>query len=186
MDHLEAIVEIKNVDNLINHDFCDEIIDSYKNFNLKHLPVIDSVSTSTKINKNERNVLGCNVHPNKYPFNKIKEQIEKAYIYYKVKFAFIKSNKINQIDLLKYEVGGAYGYHIDCYTDYSRTTSVIINLNDDYKGGDLVFTDQNCNEIKKCNLQKGSIVFFPSNFMYPHGIKPVTEGIRYSVVAWLQ
>jgi|TARA_R110000796_G_scaffold93062_2_gene197460 predicted 2-oxoglutarate/Fe(II)-dependent dioxygenase YbiX len=177
MNHLEAIVHI---DNLINYDFCNEIIDSYKNFNLKPL------STWKGVNKNERNVLGCNVHSEKDSFNKIKKQIEKSYIYYKEKFPFIESNKINQIDLLKYEVGGMYGYHIDNYTDYSRTTSVIINLNNNYKGGDLVFADQDCNEIKRYNLQKGSIVFFPSNFMYPHTIEPITEGSRYSVVAWLQ
>ena len=41
-------------------------------------------------------------------------------------------------------------------------------------------------EVKKCKLKKGSIVFFPSNFMYPLGIEPITEGTRYSIVAWLQ
>tara|TARA_R110000782_G_scaffold122704_1_gene214078 strand:- start:28 stop:561 length:534 start_codon:yes stop_codon:yes gene_type:complete len=177
MNHLEAIVYI---DNLIDHSFCDEIIDSYKNFNLKYL------STWGGVNKNERNVLGCNIPSEKDPFNKIKKQIEKSHTYYKAKFPFIESHKINQIDLLKYEVGGKYGYHIDNYTDYSRTTSVIINLNNSYEGGDLVFADQDCNEIKRYNLQKGSIVFFPSNFMYPHGIEPITEGSRHSVVAWLQ
>ena len=35
-------------------------------------------------------------------------------------------------------------------------------------------------------LGKGSIVFFPSNFMYPHGIQPITKGTRYSIVSWLQ
>ena len=64
--------------------------------------------------------------------------------------------------------------------------NIVSNLNNNYKGGDLVFADQDCNEIKRYNLQKGSIVFFPSNFMYPHTIEPITEGSRYSVVAWLQ
>ena len=61
-----------------------------------------------------------------------------------------------------------------------------INLNDSYEGGDLVFCDQNKNEIKRFNLGKGSIVFFPGNFMYPHAITPITKGTRYSIVAWLQ
>ena len=68
----------------------------------------------------------------------------------------------------------------------TRSLSVIINLNDDYKGGDLIFTDQKNNEIKRLKLDKGSVVFFPSNFMYPHGIEPITKGTRYSIVAWLQ
>jgi predicted 2-oxoglutarate/Fe(II)-dependent dioxygenase YbiX len=41
-------------------------------------------------------------------------------------------------------------------------------------------------EIKRLKLDKGSIVFFPSNFMYPHMIEPITKGTRYSIVAWLQ
>ena len=61
-----------------------------------------------------------------------------------------------------------------------------LNLNDNYKGGDLIFTDQKEKEIKRLKLGKGSIVFFPSNFMYPHGIEPITKGTRYSIVAWLK
>jgi hypothetical protein len=25
---------------------------------------------------------------------------------------------------------------------------------------------------------------FPSNFLYPHSVLPVTEGTRYSIVTW--
>jgi predicted 2-oxoglutarate/Fe(II)-dependent dioxygenase YbiX len=96
------------------------------------------------------------------------------------------SSKINQIDLLKYSIGGKYNIHTDHYTMSSRHLSVILNLNDEYKGGDLIFTDQKEKEVKRYKLEKGSIVFFPSNFMYPHGIQPITKGTRYSIVAWLQ
>ena len=49
-----------------------------------------------------------------------------------------------------------------------------------------VFFDQKYNEVKSLKLVKGSIVFFPSNFMYPHTIKPITKGQRYSIVSWLR
>jgi predicted 2-oxoglutarate/Fe(II)-dependent dioxygenase YbiX len=61
-----------------------------------------------------------------------------------------------------------------------------MNLNDNYEGGDLIFTDQNEEETKRLKLSAGSLVFFPSNFMYPHSIEPITKGKRYSIVAWLQ
>ena len=61
-----------------------------------------------------------------------------------------------------------------------------MNLNDGYEGGDLIFTDQREKEIKRFQLKKGTVVFFPSNFMYPHGITPIVKGTRYSIVAWLQ
>jgi predicted 2-oxoglutarate/Fe(II)-dependent dioxygenase YbiX len=96
------------------------------------------------------------------------------------------TDKINQIDLLKYSVGGKYEVHTDHFSSTVRNVSIIINLNDDYEGGDLVFTNQQKVEVKKIKLEKGSIVFFPSNFMYPHSIKPITKGVRYSIVSWLQ
>jgi predicted 2-oxoglutarate/Fe(II)-dependent dioxygenase YbiX len=96
------------------------------------------------------------------------------------------SVKINQIDLLKYNPGGKYELHMDQYTRAPRHLSIIINLNNNYEGGDLIFTDQKEKEIKRLKLEEGSIVFFPSNFMYPHKIEPITKGTRYSIVAWLQ
>jgi len=52
-------------------------------------------------------------------------------------------------------------------------------LNDNYEGGELImFADQ---EIE---LKSGSLLIFPSNFMYPHEVKPVKKGSRYSYVSW--
>jgi predicted 2-oxoglutarate/Fe(II)-dependent dioxygenase YbiX len=96
------------------------------------------------------------------------------------------SSKINQIDLLKYKKGEKYTIHTDHYTTTNRHLSIIMNLNNDYEGGDLIFTDQKEKEIKRLKLDKGSIIFFPSNFMYPHSIESIKKGTRYSIVAWLQ
>ena len=52
-------------------------------------------------------------------------------------------------------------------------------LNDNYKGGELVFFQD---QIYKVN--KGDILIFPSNFLYPHKVNEVTEGTRYSFVSW--
>jgi hypothetical protein len=57
--------------------------------------------------------------------------------------------------------------------------TVLGALNDDYEGGELMmFGDQ------QIYLPAGSVVVFPSNFMYPHEVKPVKSGIRYSYVSW--
>ena len=181
MDHLEAIVEIKNV---VSTEFIDKII-TLANYKAKgNLKVIGG------LDKNIRNVKGhhltFNTPTDLFYWNYIKQEIERLYIYYKIKFPKMTSSKINQIDLLKYSVDGKYNVHTDHYTTTIRHLSVIINLNDDYEGGDLVFTDQKEKEIKRLKLSKGSVVFFPSNFMYPHGIQPITKGTRYSIVSWLQ
>ena len=181
MDHLEAIVEIKNI---VSKEFMDKIIPLTNHKATKNLTVMGG------LDKNIRNVKGYHLSfdtpTDVFYWNFIKLEIERLYNYYKAKFPKIMSSKINQIDLLKYYPGGKYEIHTDHSTTANRALSVIINLNDGYEGGDLIFTDQKEKEIKRLKLGKGSIVFFPSNFMYPHGIQPITKGTRYSIVAWLQ
>ena len=181
MDHTEAIVEIKNI---INPKFIKKIIPLIQHKAKKNLTV------SSGLKKEIRNVKGYHLNfetpTNIFYWNYIKSEIERLYSFYKIKFPLMSSHKINQIDLLKYYPGGKYEIHTDHYTTSNRALSVIINLNNGYEGGDLVFTDQKEKEIKRLKLGKGSIVFFPSNFMYPHGIQPITKGTRYSIVSWLQ
>ena len=182
MDHLEAIVEIKNI---LSPKFIDKIIPLINKKAKKKLKV-----GNYQLDKNIRNVDGYSL-TNKTPtdvyyFQYITKEIERIYTFYKAKFPKMASSLINQIDLLKYSPGGKYEIHTDHYTTSARHLSVIINLNNDYEGGNLIFTDQKQKEIKRIKLGKGSIVFFPSNFMYPHSIQPITKGTRYSIVAWLQ
>ena len=181
MDHTEAIVEIKNV---IRPDFIKRIIPLINKKAKKKLGI------ETGLDTKERNVKGYHLNSttptNLFYWNYIKREIERLYIFYKGKFPKMQSLKINQIDLLKYHYGGKYEIHTDHYPTTNRVLSVIMNLNDDYEGGDLIFFDQKDKEVKKIKLDIGSIVFFPSNFMYSHCIQPITKGTRYSIVAWLQ
>ena len=57
--------------------------------------------------------------------------------------------------------------------------SVLWVLNNDSEGGEFVLIDE------KIDLSKGDIIIFPSNFMYPHKVEPVTKGIRYSYISWI-
>ena len=181
MNHLEAIVELKKI---ISSDFINKIIPLTDKKAVKNLTVVGGLDT------NIRNVKGYYLNfdtpTNIFYWNYIKKEIERLYSFYKAKFPKMMSSKINQIDLLKYSPGGKYEIHTDHFTTSTRHLSIIINLNDEYEGGDLIFTDQKEKEIKRLKLNKGSVVFFPSNFMYPHSIQPITKGTRYSIVAWLQ
>ena len=58
--------------------------------------------------------------------------------------------------------------------------SIIGILNDDYEGGEFIMFGD-----KKINTKKGDLLIFPSNFLYPHEVTPVTRGVRYSYVSWL-
>jgi predicted 2-oxoglutarate/Fe(II)-dependent dioxygenase YbiX len=57
--------------------------------------------------------------------------------------------------------------------------TIIGLLNDDFKGGDFLLWDD-----QKINLTQGSVLIFPSNFMYPHRVSEVLQGERYSFVSW--
>ena len=181
MDHLEAVVELKNI---IDVNFIEKLVPFIKHKARNNLRI------RTGVNKKVRNVKGYHLSfktpTDLFYWNYIKVEIERLYSHYKIKFPQMASEKINQIDLLKYDVGGKYEIHSDHYTESPRHLSIIMNLNDEYEGGDLIFTDQKDFEVKRLKLGTGSIVFFPSNFMYPHSIQPITKGTRYSIVAWLQ
>lgn len=58
--------------------------------------------------------------------------------------------------------------------------SVITALNNDYSGGEIIM----CGKYKY-RLKTGETLIFPSNFLYPHEIKEVTEGTRHSMVSWV-
>ncbi len=182
MDHLEAIVELKNI---VNTDFIERIVPLINKKAKKKL-----ITESGWNNFCTGNVKGFQLNfdtpTNIFYWNYINKEIERLYSFYKAKFPKMASHKINQIDLLEYSPGGRYRMHVDHHTNTPRYLSVIINLNNDYEGGDLVFADQKEKEIKRFKLGKGTVVFFPSNFMYPHGIQPIIKGTRYSIVAWLQ
>lgn len=86
----------------------------------------------------------------------------------------------------RYPVGTcmrAHYDHIHSLFDGDRrgipTISVIGALNDNFKGGNLIFWDD-----FEVTLDKGDVLLFPSNFMYPHRVEEVTEGERYTFVTW--
>ena len=56
--------------------------------------------------------------------------------------------------------------------------TIIGILNDDFKGGQTFLCD------KDLKFFKGDILIFPSNFLYPHEIKEIKKGIRYSFISW--
>lgn len=59
------------------------------------------------------------------------------------------------------------------------TLTVLGSLNEGYEGGEFML----CGE--KIELKTGDVIVFPSNFLYPHEVKPVNSGVRYSFVSWV-
>jgi hypothetical protein len=73
--------------------------------------------------------------------------------------------------------------HTDQHTDPSVKYATILYLNDDYVDGELFFPNLNI-ELKP---KAGTLVFFPGNEEYEHGVKNVGEGpIRYVLVGFIK
>lgn len=84
---------------------------------------------------------------------------------------------IGEISILKYGKGGHYNFHIDQFTQAPRILSIIILLNDDYEGGELVFRD------KELRMPKLSCIVFESH-LHPHAVKEIKKNNRYTIPSW--
>ena len=111
----------------------------------------------------------------------MKEALDK----YVQTFTYLREASPQTINLLKYEKGNFYRPHIDAFHTVNRQLSFIFCLNENYDGGELYFYHPVTRKpYSQAHLKTGDMIIFPSNFLYPHQITPVTKGIRYSVVAW--
>ena len=106
---------------------------------------------------------------------------------YKNEFSFIYDLEMDDMNLLMYKPGCYYHPHVDYSAQTPRNLSIILNLNDAYEGGELIFFSPiNQDVLEKITLGVGDVCIFPSNFLFPHAISKINKGIRYSVITWLK
>lgn len=85
----------------------------------------------------------------------------------------------------RYQIGESivnHTDHINALFDGTKKGIPVLSyvgvLNDDYDGGEFML----CGE--QIPLKTGDCVVFPSIFLYPHEVKPIVNGTRYSWVTW--
>lgn len=91
--------------------------------------------------------------------------------------------RFTDLQLLEYENTGFYNTHVDIGTGESSTRklSIVVFLTErsDYTGGELLLKPG----YPELPQTQGSAVFFPSYLV--HEIKPVTAGVRHTLVTWI-
>ena len=92
--------------------------------------------------------------------------------------------RYTDIRLNRYPTGTMMSRHFDHIKMYGQHTGIPVltilgTLNRDYQGGNLVFFDDH-----ELTTGTGDVIIFPSCWLYPHQVKPVTQGTRWSFVAW--
>ena len=98
---------------------------------------------------------------------------------YSQKYTFCRISNVEALKVGRYSVGGHYALHADAKGS-ERVLSGVLYLNDGYEGGELYFSHQNVTYTPKA----GSIILFPSNFIYVHQSLPVKVGKKYICVSW--
>jgi hypothetical protein len=86
-------------------------------------------------------------------------------------------------EIKRYQGGDYFGSHFDNYgalsenIDRKLTIVVFLSKENSYEGGELNIFG------KDIKIEQGSVVAFPSFF--PHSVKKITSGERWSVITWL-
>lgn len=91
------------------------------------------------------------------------------------------------LELFAYPPGIGIKAHVDDHVmspisgkliaeDPQRGITTILYLNNDFEGGEIVFPKQG----KVIKPEPGLFVIFPSNQHFPHEVRPITSGMRFS------
>jgi Rps23 Pro-64 3,4-dihydroxylase Tpa1-like proline 4-hydroxylase len=173
-------------EDVITHALCDAILEEFSNEEEWQKTVVGHGTLNENIRTAETVFISYPHVIEKNP--KVRQKLDK-YVFasaglvikkYNEKFPLCNIEEDSGYELLRYKEGQFYTQHTDSFKARPRAVSCSLALNDDYEGGEWGFFDREM-VIK---APKGSAVLFPSNFMYPHEIMPVTKGTRYSVITW--
>lgn len=177
---------IITVSNIVPYDLCDRIIEEYSNSSEWNQTSVGNGNVDSNIRNCDVIFLSTenNIIKNFEIRKKIDEELfecaSKALGEYRNQFPTAGLEIDTGYDLLRYNGGQFYIQHTDASVRHPRAVSCSFALNDDFEGGEFAFFDREV--VIRC--EKGEALMFPSNFMYPHEIMPVTSGTRYSIVTW--
>lgn len=97
---------------------------------------------------------------------------------------YAKSNSIEfskkDYQFVRYSEGQFFRDHVDATEEFPRKVSILLYLNDDYTGGEIVFTKLNMSIKPK----KNTLIMFPSSEEFSHSAEPVKSGTKYVVVGF--
>ena len=189
--HLSDFIKIH--DDFITEEQLKDLMGFVKKQNFAEGQVVSDDNTRT-LKDNSRIVDVLCLDPldenmtNVFWFNIMKKLIKIKYLSYANMFNknYLYTSGIQPPQILRYKPGGQHVPHIDSCDMFNRTLSVIVFLNEEYTGGELVFPKHDNSEILlKVDKKPGRCVICPSNFLFPHTVTPVETGTRYSLVTWI-
>lgn len=172
-------------ENIIPNELCDEVLAEYDNDKNWMNTVTNGgsrrdIRRCDAINMSDLSVIKQNQEKRKNIDDKLFACAADAISKYNEKFEHAKIQGDSGYTLLRYQEGEFYTQHTDHFLQQPRIVSCSFTLNDNFEGGEFGFFDREL--VYK--PPKGSALMFPSNFMYPHEVMPVTRHVRYSIITW--
>jgi predicted 2-oxoglutarate/Fe(II)-dependent dioxygenase YbiX len=172
-------------ENIVPDELCAEVLDEYSNDkNWVNTTVSGGANRDIRrcdaINMSEAFIIEQNQEKRKGIDEKLFVCASDAIKKYNEKFKHANIQGDSGYTLLRYQEGEFYSEHTDHYLQQPRIVSCSFTLNNDFEGGEFGFFDRKL--VYK--PPKGSALMFPSNFLYPHEVMPVTRHVRYSIITW--
>jgi predicted 2-oxoglutarate/Fe(II)-dependent dioxygenase YbiX len=184
--HLEQY--ILRMPNMLADDVCDALVNEFAHSDDWELGSIGEagkkniyVRNCSLIEMSMKEVIEKNYETRKKLDTEVFNSVAKALTAYKSKFPKAGASVDSGYHLLRYLPGEYIKSHVDAGHNANRELSCSIGLNNEYTGGEFYFEEID----KTVRVEKGEIIMFPSNFMFPHEIRTITSGARYSIITWL-
>jgi Rps23 Pro-64 3,4-dihydroxylase Tpa1-like proline 4-hydroxylase len=172
-------------ENIISDDLCNEVLDEYNNDkNWINTTTSGGLNRDIRrcdaINMSDSFIVQQNHEKRKNIDDKLFSCAGEAIKKYNDKFKHARIQGDSGYTLLRYQEGEFYSEHTDNFLQSPRIVSCSFTLNNDFEGGEFGFF----NRELVYKPPKGSALMFPSNFLYPHEVMPVTRRVRYSIITW--
>jgi len=182
---------IKIYDNVISKEHFERLLQADQNniLNFEQGKIVGDKEQVIETDVRKTDI--CNLYPMKKSLTEVYWYHLFLHVFKKHMFQYCEElqtsyvpHQISDISILKYTHGGHYVFHVDHCGSIPRTLSMILLVNNNYDGGRLTFKNPLNEEIQTIEPSPGRLIIWPSTFMYPHKVTPVTKGTRYSIVCW--
>ena len=94
----------------------------------------------------------------------------------------INPHRQSRLHVVKFVKGFYLVPHVDTLSSEGNHIASVYYINDDYSGGEIDFPDHSLKIKPKAN----SLIIFPGNENYVHGVNKIIDNDRYSSAMWFQ
>lgn len=167
---------IKTLKQFLTKEECNSIIKECSKLNLKVAQVGAEFSGDELKSLRDSNIVMVDI-------DWIKTKLESV-LKNEIQFKGYELDEIEKFQFTKYVNDGHYDWHTDTGLNFEyRFCSIVIQLNDEYNGGELLYKNYDSTEIQ---FEKGIGNLFIFSSSTEHKVNPISQGVRYSLVSWIR